>query len=293
MNIGFIGLGAMGRPMALNLRQAGFKLWVYARRQESVQPLADAGAQVVASLAELLPQVDVLITMVSDTPDVTELLLGEGGAVVHGRPGLVVVDMSTIAPAGARQCAQALAQRQIDFLDAPVSGGVVGAQSGELTIMVGGKADVLARVQPVLEVMGRRITHMGEVGAGQVAKACNQILVAQSLVAVSEALTFAQRQGVEVSRVREGLLGGFAASRVLEHHGQKILQQAYEPGFKAELHAKDMQIALAEAEQLGLALPGAEHASQLIAQLVAAGEGALDSCAIAKLVGWRGAHGES
>lgn len=278
--LGFIGLGIMGRPMALNLLRAGYPLWVYGRRATSMDPLIQAGAQGCASPQEVAGQADIVFTMVSATSDVEAVVLGEQGVILGARPGSILVDMSTISPSATRRLAQRLAERDIAMLDAPVSGGEQGAIAGTLSIMVGGQAETLARVRPLLELLGKSIIHVGDHGAGQVAKACNQVVVAQTMAAVGEALILARASGVDPARVREALLGGYASSRVLETHGQRMLQEDYQPGFKARLHRKDMGIAMDTAAELGLALPGAALVGQYLNALVGAGKGELDSSAI-------------
>ena len=284
MKIGYIGLGIMGRPCVLNLLKAGFPVSVWARRAASLEPLLAAGATAFSSPAELAAHVDVLITNVSDTQDVRSLLLEENGILGGARPGLICIDMSTISPIGAREIASGLAGHGIAFLDCPVSGGEVGAINGTLTIMVGGRADALAAVRPVLQAMGKTITHIGESGAGQVAKACNQIAVGVGVAMVAEIMQLARSAGVDPVPVREALLGGFAASRVLDVHGQRMIDDNYAPGFKAALHLKDMGIVMETARELGIRLPQAERVTGLIRDLVDRGEGELDSSAIARLV---------
>ena len=282
LKIGYIGLGIMGRPCALNLLKAGFPLAVWARREASVAPLRAAGAQVCASAADLAREVDVLITNLSDTPDVEAVLLGENGVVQGARPGLIVVDMSTISPLGARRIAAELAVHGVVFLDAPVSGGEVGAVNGSLSFMVGGDAAAFAKVEPVLAAMGKNIIHVGDSGAGAVAKACNQIVVAVTIEAVAEAMKLAEVCGVDKAQVRAALLGGFAQSRILDIHGQRMIDDNYAPGFKARLHLKDMGIVLDTAQQLDVKLPAAEMVTGYIRHLVETGEGELDSSAIAR-----------
>lgn len=284
MKVGYIGLGIMGKPCVLNLLKAGYEVTVWARRKESAVPLLVAGAHWVDSPAQLAASVDVLVSNVSDTADVETVLLGEHGAVHGARSGLVCVDMSTISPMGARDIAARLAASGIDFLDCPVSGGEVGAINGTLTIMVGGKASALEKARPVLAAMGKTITHIGDSGAGQVAKACNQIAVGVGVAAVAEVMKLAKACGVDPAPVREALLGGFASSRVLDIHGQRMIDDNYAPGFKAKLHQKDMGIVLETAQALGIRLPEAERVAGLIDQLVANGEGELDSSAIARLI---------
>jgi 2-hydroxy-3-oxopropionate reductase len=282
--IGFIGLGIMGRPMALNLRRAGYPMVVHARRPDPARPLLEAGAENAASPRFLARRADVIFTMVSDTPDVEEVIVGPEGVLHGAAAGTVVVDMSTISPAATRQIASSLGERDIAMLDAPVSGGEQGAIEGTLSIMVGGQQAVFERVLPLFECMGKHIVHVGDGGAGQVAKACNQVLVAETIAAVAEALLLARVSGVDAAQVREALLGGFAYSRVLEVHGQRMLGGNYKPGFKARLHCKDMRIALEAARHGHIHLPGAARASQYLEELVGTGEGELDSAAIARVV---------
>jgi len=284
MKVGYIGLGIMGLPCVLNLLQAGHAVTVWSRQRERAAAALDAGATWADRSGELAAQVEVLVTNVSDTKDVEHVLLGDDGAVHGARPGLVCVDMSTISPIGAQEIASRLADAGIDFLDCPVSGGQVGAVNGTLTIMVGGKAEALQKVRPVLEAMGKTITHIGDSGAGQVAKACNQIAVGVGVAAVAEVMKLAKACGVDPAPVREALLGGFAQSRVLDIHGQRMIDDNYAPGFKAHLHLKDMGIVLDTARQLGIRLPEAERVAGLIGQLVEQGEGELDSAAIARLI---------
>ncbi|MBA4706830.1 NAD(P)-dependent oxidoreductase [Aquitalea aquatica] len=284
MKVGYIGLGIMGLPCVLNLLKAGHAVTVWSRRHDSAAAALAAGASWADSPAQLAAQVEVLISNVSDTRDVEQVLLGEQGAVHGAAKGLVCVDMSTISPIGARDIAARLAEAGVDFLDCPVSGGQVGAVNGSLTIMVGGKAEALAKVRPALEAMGKTITHIGDSGAGQVAKACNQIAVGVGVAAVAEVMKLAKACGVDPAPVREALLGGFAQSRVLDIHGQRMIDDNYAPGFKAHLHLKDMGIVLDTARQLGIRLPEAERVAGLIGQLVEQGEGELDSAAIARLI---------
>ena len=282
--LAFIGPGIMGRPMALNLMRGGHALNVYTRRPEAGQPLVDAGATACPTPAAAARDAQVIFSCVSDTPDVEEVLLGPDGVIHGAQPGSVVVDMSTISPSATRRMAAELAARGIEMLDAPVSGGEQGAVAGTLSIMVGGKTEVFERLRPLLGLMGQNIVHVGDNGAGQVAKACNQIVVAQTIVGVAEALRFAEASGVDPAKVRAALLGGFAYSRILEVHGQRMLDDNFAPGFKAKLHHKDMNIALNEGQSLGLELRGAQSAASYIAALVEAAEGELDSSAVIKLM---------
>ena len=281
--VGYIGLGIMGRPAALNLMKAGYQVRVWARRAESMEPLEAAGASAGTSPADVAAHSDVVFINVSDTPDVEEVILGAGGIMNGAREGSVVVDMSTISPIATIALAARLGETGVEMLDAPVSGGEQGAVSGTLSFMVGGKAEVFERVLPLFEVMGKNIIHCGGAGAGQVTKACNQIVITQTIAAVGEAFVFARRNGVDPANVRQALLGGFAGSKVLEAHGQRMLDHDFDPGFKARLHRKDMRIVLDTAAELGIPVPGAAVGAQYINALVGGGEGELDSSAIYKL----------
>ncbi|MTD32862.1 NAD(P)-dependent oxidoreductase [Paludibacterium denitrificans] len=284
MKVGYIGLGIMGKPCALNLLKAGHEVLVWARRREAAEALLQAGAQWRDSPAALAADVDVVVTNVSDTADVEAVLLGANGVIESARAGLVCADMSTISPIATRKMAATLAEKGVDFLDCPVSGGEVGAINGTLTIMVGGKSEALEKIRPVLQAMGQTITRIGDSGAGQVAKACNQIAVGVGVAAVAEVMKLAKACGVDPIPVRQALLGGFAQSRVLDIHGQRMIDDNYAPGFKAKLHLKDMGIVMSTAQELGIKLPEAERVTQLIAELVQQGNGELDSAAIARLI---------
>jgi len=280
INLGFIGLGAMGQPMALNLRKAGHALRVFARNPERARPLVEVGATLANSPFAVAQAVDVLFINVSDDAAVESVLFGPEGAAAGLGAGNVVVDMGTTSPAATRRFAARLADIGAAWLDAPVSGGEAGAKAGTLSIMAGGSDAAFARIQPLFQTMGKNIVHVGETGAGQVAKACNQIAVSATLLGVAEALTFARKQGVDAAKVRTALLGGSAYSRILEVHGQRMLQRDFAPGFRARLHQKDMGIVLAEAQQANLAVPCAALAGQMLNALVAAGAGELDSSAL-------------
>ena len=284
VRIGIIGLGIMGRPMGLNLIKAAYPLSVYARRPDMMEALTHQGAAACKSPQEVASQSDVIITMVSDTPDVEHVILGERGIIHGAQADSVVIDMSTISPSATRRMAETLAKKGIQMLDAPVSGGEQGAIDGTLSIMVGGKEEIFQRVLPIFEVLGKNIVHTGEHGAGQVTKACNQIVIAQTLVAISEAFILAKVSGVDPSKVRAALLGGFAGSRVLETHGQRILDHNFEPGFKARLHQKDMRISMEAAHEMGIALPGAALATQQLNALIGEGLGEEDSSALATIL---------
>ncbi|NNM80519.1 MAG: 2-hydroxy-3-oxopropionate reductase [Gallionella sp.] len=284
MNIGFIGPGIMGGPMALNLMKGGHKLWVYARRPEAAQALVAAGATLCASPAEVAQHADVIFSIVSDTPDVESVIFGEQGVASQARRGTVIVDMSTISPTATKSFAARLVQHGIEMLDAPVSGGETGAINATLSIMVGGKVDVFNKVKPLFECMGKNIVHIGDHGAGQVAKACNQIVVAVTIEAVAEALTFARKNGVDAGKVRAALMGGFAGSKIMEVHGKRMLDNDFKPGFKVGLHQKDMRIVMETAHQLGVALPAAALVAQHLNALMGTGDPDLDSAAIVKVV---------
>jgi 2-hydroxy-3-oxopropionate reductase len=282
--IGLIGPGIMGLPMGMNLLKAGYSLFVYARRKEATQPLLDAGATFCESPAVLAGQVDTIISIVSDTADVEEVLLGDQGVIQRAKSNTLVIDMSTISPLVTRDIAKQLAVKGIRMLDAPVSGGEAGAIAGTLTIMVGGSSDDLQRAMPALNVLGETITHIGEQGAGQVAKACNQTLVAQTMVAVSEAFNLAKAAGVDPAKVREALLGGFANSKILESHGQRMLQGDYEPGFKAGLHHKDINIVRDTIQQLNLNLTGTQLAASYLDALIEQNAHDSDSAMVHELI---------
>jgi 2-hydroxy-3-oxopropionate reductase len=284
MKVGFVGLGIMGRPMALNVMKAGHAMTVWARRAESMKPLLDAGAKGGKSPAAVAAQSEVVFTMVSDTPDVEEMILGPQGIVHGANPGTVVVDMSTISPVATREMAKKLMERGVEMLDAPVSGGDVGAIAGTLSIMVGGKAGIFDKVKPLFECMGKNIVLIGSNGAGQVAKACNQIVAAVALESVAEALTLARRNGVDAAKVREALLGGFAWSKVLEVHGRRMLERDFKPGFKAALHRKDLRIVTDTAAHFGLTLPQSALIAQNLNALVGLGYGEDDSAGVVRVI---------
>jgi 2-hydroxy-3-oxopropionate reductase len=284
MQIGFIGLGLMGRPMAMHLEKAGHTLHLWARRPASLEPFKTANAQIHASPAEVARHAEVVFTMVADAPDVREVCLGADGIAAGAQSGLIVVDMSTINPNAAREIGAALAARGIEFLDAPVSGGEIGAINAALTIMVGGKPEIFARVKPLFEKMGKSVTLIGERGAGQVAKACNQILTGVGVAALAEAFNFAQQNEVDVAKVREALLGGFAYSRILEIHGQRMLERNFKPGFKAWMHQKDLNIVMEEAHRLGLMLPAAAATAQLFNAVVGSGMAEDDHTSVLRLL---------
>lgn len=261
--IGFIGLGIMGKPMAENLMNAGYPLVVHNRSRGTVRELVANGAEEAFSPKEASVSADVVITMLPDDDTVEHVAVGRDGVVEGMSKGAILVDMSTTSPVTARRIAERLDRSGMEMLDAPVSGGEAGAIEGSLTIMVGGRAEVFERVLFVFQKMGKNINYVGDHGAGQVAKAANQIIVGLTIEAVAEALVFAKKAGVDPDRVRKALLGGFAHSRVLELHGQRMLERNFEPGGKVRFHKKDTEIAMSLARELGMSLPGTSLVSQL------------------------------
>ncbi len=278
--LGFIGLGIMGAPMAANLLRAGYTLTVANRSRPAVDRLVAAGAAAAGGPREVAERSDVIITMLPDSPDVESVVLGPGGLIEGARPGQLLIEMSTIAPATARRAAEALAARGVAALDAPVSGGQAGAEQGTLSIMVGGDEAPFARALPILQVLGKNIVRIGGPGTGQVAKAANQMIVADTISAVAEALLLAARSGADPARVRQALLGGFAGSRILEVHGERMLRRSFQPGFRLRLQLKDVRIAMDAARQAGMRLPVTERAYELLGEVVAAGAGDLDHSAL-------------
>jgi 2-hydroxy-3-oxopropionate reductase len=283
-SIGFIGLGIMGRPMARHLVDAGFPLAVHSRSPGPVDELVANGAQARMSPAEVAAGTDVVITMLPDTPDVELVLFGENGVGSRLRPGSLVVDMSTIDPLATRRFAESLREMGAGMVDAPVSGGEKGAVEGTLSIMVGGSENDVSRAMPLLSAMGTTIVHVGDAGAGQVTKACNQLVVASTIQAVAEALVLAERAGVDPRRVREALLGGFAGSKILEIHGQRMLDRTFTPGFRSRLHLKDARIVLDTAARVDSAVPAFEVVADALRRLVDGGGGELDHSALFTLL---------
>jgi 2-hydroxy-3-oxopropionate reductase len=279
MKLGFVGLGIMGAPMAGHLRAAGHELFVNTRSAVP-QTLLDAGAVACASPADVARRADVIFTMVPDTPDVQKVLFGDNGIASALTKGKTVIDMSSISPIETKEFAQQVDATGADWLDAPVSGGEVGAKAASLTIMVGGKDEVFARLQPLLALMGKNITHVGPAGAGQITKVANQIIVALNIAAVGEALVFASKAGADPARVRQALMGGFAASRVLEVHGERMIKRTFNPGFRIKLHQKDLNLALQGARALGVALPNTAMTAQLMQACAAAGLADMDHSAL-------------
>jgi 2-hydroxy-3-oxopropionate reductase len=258
----------MGAPMARHLLAAGFPLTVHSRSPGPVDALVEAGASRASSAAELARASDVVVTMLPDTPDVEHVMLGDDGVSSGAAAGSLVIDMSTIDPGPTRAIAEQLATRDVEMLDAPVSGGERGAIEGTLSIMVGGSDAAVARAMPILRAMGKNIVHVGPSGAGQITKACNQLVVAATIEAVAEALVLAERSGVDAAKVREALLGGFAGSKILEVHGQRMLDRAFEPGFRARLHRKDARIVLDAARAAGSPIPAFEVVAAQLDRLV-------------------------
>lgn len=284
--VGFIGLGLMGRPMAHNLLKRGFPLLVHSRSQGPVEELVTAGAARAGSPAEIARGATRIITMLPDSPDVERVLEGDDGVFAAMQRGSILIDTSTIAPATARRLAARAAGLGAVMLDAPVSGGEIGAINATLSIMAGGDAAAFATVRPILEAMGNpeRIIRIGESGAGQICKVCNQMVIGGALAAVSEAFALARKAGVDPALVRQALLGGFAASRVLEVHGERILQSNYKPGFRAALYAKDLRIASATLAEHGTPAPVSAVIHQLVEALVASGRGEEDYAALATVL---------
>jgi 2-hydroxy-3-oxopropionate reductase len=284
--VGFIGLGVMGKPMARNLIKAGFPLVVHNRSRGAVDELAAEGARPAASPADVAKQTTFVITMLPDTPDVERALTGADGILAGLRSGTIVIDMSSISPTATERLATLVTAKGASMLDAPVSGGEIGAINATLSIMVGGDEVAFDRAKPVFEAMGNkeRIVHIGRSGAGQVCKICNQIAIGGALAGVSEAFALAKKAGVDPSRVRAALLGGFAASRVLEVHGERMLTGNYKPGFRTKLYQKDLRLAGEAAAANGVAMPGTAIITQHVNALVAAGGGDLDYAAIATVL---------
>jgi 2-hydroxy-3-oxopropionate reductase len=273
----------MGKPMAGNLLAAGYKLTVHSRSRGPVDELAAAGATPAGSAREVAAATDIVITMLPDSPDVETVALGPNGVADGIREGALYIDMSTIVPAVSRRIATVLSEHGVDAVDAPVSGGEPAARDGNLSIMAGGSEEAVERARPIFEVLGKATTHIGPPGAGQVAKAANQVVVALTIQAVSEALVLARKAGVDPGRVRAALLGGFAQSRILDLHGQRMLDGAYDPGFKLRLHRKDLAIALQIGREEGAPLFATAQAAELMDALLAQGAGDRDHSAIATL----------
>jgi 2-hydroxy-3-oxopropionate reductase len=281
MKIGFIGLGIMGAPMAGHLIAGGHQAFVQTRSKVPAA-LIEAGATVCTTAAEVAAAAEVIFLMVPDTPDVEKVLFGTGGVASGLTKGKTVVDMSSISPIATKDFAARIEALGCDYLDAPVSGGEVGAKAASLTIMVGAKPEAFARIRPLFALMGKNITHVGEVGAGQITKVANQMIVALNIAAVAEALVFASKAGADPARVRQALMGGFAASRILEVHGERMIKRTFNPGFRIALHQKDLGLALQGARSLGMAMPQTAGAAQLMQVMQARGWDQLDHSALVK-----------
>ena len=289
IKIGFIGLGIMGAPMAVRLAQGGHALFVHTRSQVREEVTA-AGATVCASATEVAQRADVIFTMVPDTPDVERVLFGEGGVAAGLSAGKTVVDMSSISPMATKDFARRIEALSAEWLDAPVSGGEVGAKAGTLSIMVGGEEATFARIKPLFELMGKNITRVGGAGAGQTTKVANQIIVALNIAAVGEALVFASKAGADPAKVREALMGGFASSRILEVHGERMIKRTFNPGFRIALHQKDLNLALQSAKAMNLALPNTAGTAQLMQAAAAQGWDQLDHSALVRALEVMGNH---
>ena len=283
--VGFIGLGIMGRPMAKNLMEAGYELVVHNRSPEKAEELAKEGnATAAASPGQVAQACDIVITMLPDSPDVEAVVAGEGGVLEGIRDGALLVDMSTISPVVTKELSEMVREKGASMLDAPVSGGDVGAIEGALSIMVGGSEEDFERARPLFDVMGKAATHVGPIGAGQVVKACNQIVVALTIEAISEALVLGSKGGVKPEKLVEALSGGLAGSAVMEAKKEKFFSHDFEPGFRIELHHKDLGIALAAGREYGVALPATAIVDQMLEALKAKGRGDRDHSALLTLL---------
>ena len=283
--IGFIGVGIMGKPMAGHLANGGHSVLTFSRSNAAVE-----GCTSAKSIAELTAASDVIVLMLPDTPDVAAVLFGEGGVASALTKGKTVVDMSSISPTETKKFAARVREVGCDYVDAPVSGGEVGAKGATLTIMCGGSQAAFDRVKPLFELMGKNITLIGENGAGQTCKVANQIIVAATIQAVGEALLFASKAGADPAQVRQALMGGFAASRILEVHGERMIKRNFQPGFRVELHQKDLNLALAGAKELGISLPATSTCQQLFNAVVASGGAALDHSSMVTALETLAAH---
>jgi 2-hydroxy-3-oxopropionate reductase len=280
--IGFIGTGIMGHPMAHNLQKAGHSLFLSTHFDPAPTDLIDAGAIALATPKEVAQEAEFIIVMVPDTPQVDSVLFGDNG-VAHGvGPNKVVIDMSSISPTATKNFAEKIKVTGATYLDAPVSGGEVGAKAATLSIMVGGCPKAFERTLPLFQAMGKNITHVGDNGDGQTAKVANQIIVALNIQAVGEALLFAAKNGADPAKVREALMGGFASSKILEVHGERMIKGTFDPGFRINLHQKDLNLALQGAKELGINLPNTANAQQAFSTCVALGGGNWDHSALIK-----------
>ncbi len=282
-NVGFVGLGVMGRPMAANLIRGGHALFLHTRSGVPAD-LTAAGGTACANATEVARRAEVVITMVPDTPDVEQVLFGPAGVAQGLSAGKLVVDMSSISPTATVRFAERIRQLGCEYLDAPVSGGAIGARDGTLSIMAGGSDEAFARARPLLALLGKNITLVGATGAGQTCKVANQIIVALTIEAVAEALVFASRAGADPAKVRQALMGGFASSRILEVHGERMLKRTFEPGFRIQLHQKDLGLALGSARELGMSLPATALAQELFNACAARGGGGSDHSALVRAI---------
>jgi len=284
LKVGYIGLGLMGKSIARNILKAGFPVVVHNRSRAAVDELAADGAVPASSAAEVAAQVDVVFTNLPDSPDVEGVVLGKNGIIEGAHPGLIYVDNSTIKPAISRLVAEKLAEKQVAALDAPVSGGDIGARNGTLTIMVGGPEDALEKVRPIFEAMGKKITHIGDAGSGQIAKAANQIMVAAQMVAMGELLIFAQKAGADPRKVIEAIKSGAAQCWTLDTKPPRLFSGNRQPGFKARMQAKDLNIVMDSAREFGVPLPSAAIHTQLFNAMVQQGDGDLDNAAVVEII---------
>jgi 2-hydroxy-3-oxopropionate reductase len=289
MKLGFIGLGIMGAPMAGHLLKAGHQLFVHTRSKVPAE-LSEAGATLCTSAKSVAEQADIVFLMLPDTPDVQKVLFGDNGVAGGLTAGKVVVDMSSISPIETKVFAAQINALGCEYLDAPVSGGEVGAKAASLTIMVGASEAGFARIKPLFELMGKNITHVGGNGDGQTTKVANQIIVALNIAAVSEALVFASKAGADPAKVRQALMGGFAASRILEVHGERMIKRTFNPGFRIQLHQKDLNLALQGAKAIGVSLPQTAGAAQLMQACAANGMGQLDHSALVRALEMLAGH---
>lgn len=282
--VGFIGLGIMGKPMARNLIKAGYSLVVHNRSRAAVDELSQEGAKPAVSSREVAARSEILITMLPDSPDVELVYTGENGVFTGAKAGMLLIDMSSISPVVARKLAADAEKRDVDMLDAPVSGGEAGAIGATLSIMIGGKPEAVERAIPIFKALGKNIVHVGDAGAGQVTKAANQMVVGTTIAIVGEALVLAAKAGVDPAKVRQALLGGFAQSKILEAHGQKMLERNFKPGFRIRLHEKDMKIALATGSEYGVPLMVTSQVAQIMTAMKSMGNGDLDHSGLVKFV---------
>ena len=280
--IGFIGTGIMGKPMASNLQNAGHQIFLSEHHDKAPADLVQAGAIALATPQEVGQEAEFIIVMVPDTPQVEDVLFRDQGIAAGVGPGKVVIDMSSISPSATKQFAEKIKASGAEYLDAPVSGGEVGAKAGSLSIMVGGSEAAFERALPLFQAMGKNITRVGENGDGQTAKVANQIIVALNIQAVAEALLFAAKNGADPAKVREALMGGFAGSKILEVHGERMIKGTFDPGFRISLHQKDLNLALAGARELGLNLPNTANAQQVFSTCAAIGGSGWDHSALIK-----------